>query len=101
MRQPITLLLLAPCFGGMPEWEEWMVRARRLQEQGQYTEALAAYREASGDAASDKERAIAANSSGLMNRLLGRYTEARDEYQLALRLFEKSSGRESPDYGAA
>ena len=101
MRLPVTILLLLPCFAGVSRWEEWMVRARRLQEQGSYAEAWAGYCQARDSAASDKHRAIAINSVGLMSRRLGRYMEARDDYQVALTLIEKSSGRESPGYAAA
>lgn len=80
-----------------------MNEANALEQAGRYKEARSRYELAlQGVGANDPAFAAAAmlNNLGRINRHLGNYADAKQQYQRALTLVEKARGAESTDYAS-
>src|SRR5437660_6901071 len=101
----IGLVLAARIVFGQPAlWEQHMREADALEQAGRYKEAKAAYELALKDEQKPSDsgfrQAMAWNNLALVNRYLGSYSEARQQYKQALVCFEKSRGSSSPEYAS-
>lgn len=108
MRRTIELVVFAMLTAAIlpaaqaDEWVRLMYQAHTLERAGDYTQAVASYREAIGVAerlgAQDRRLVITLNRLGSLYQQLGQSSEAKRQYRRALSLVEQSSGRESRDY---
>src|SRR6266851_993341 len=106
MRAMSLLLTVGIALGQQAPWEQHMKEAASLEKAGRYLEARAAYQLALQDEEgrsldSGLRKATTWNNLALLNRSLGNYAEARQQYQTALDLFENTRGPRSSQYASA
>jgi tetratricopeptide (TPR) repeat protein len=105
MRSMGLVLSVGIAIGQPVNWELHMKEGDACEQAGRYKEARAAYELALNDETKPSDsgfrRAAAWNNLALINRYLGSYPEARQQYGQALAWFEKSRGSNSPEYASA
>ena len=105
MRTMGLVFTLGVALGQPTLWERHMNEGDVAEQAGRYQQAKAAYRLALRDeerpSDSGFRQASAWNNLALINRYLGHYPEARQQYRHALALFEKTRGSRSPEYASA
>src|SRR5262245_27197523 len=96
---------LGVALGQPAPWEQHMKEGDTRERAGRYQEAKAAYELAVKDEAKPSDsgyrEAMARNSLAWIDRHLGLYAEARQEYKQALAWFEKSLGARSSEYASS
>jgi tetratricopeptide (TPR) repeat protein len=105
MRTIVLVLAARIVFGQPALWEQHMREAGALERAGRDKEARAAYQLALKDEQKPSDsgfrQAMTWNNLALIDRYLGSYSEARQQYGQALVWFEKSRGSSSPEYASA
>src|SRR5215471_3113950 len=103
----IGLVLTVGVALGQPvPWEQHMKEGVTCESIGRFREARAAYQlavkdELTSPSDSGFRQAAARNSLGLIDRHMGLYAEARQEYRQAQALIEKSQGAQSAEYASS
>src|SRR5690348_18304416 len=102
MRATCALLILRIASGQEALWEQQMWQAHILEEAGRYKEAKAIYQLVLQNADTSSNFAVynatTWNNLALVDRNLGNFAEAREEYMHALALFELARSANSPEY---
>jgi len=100
------VLAVGVALGQPAPWEQHMKEGANCESAGRFREAKAAYQlavkdEVTSPSDSGLRQAVARTSLGLIDRRLGLYAEARQEYGQAQALIEKSRGAQSSEYASS